>query len=267
MGMLSRKKYTLRTFLLLFTIITAVEFPGLLFRSSYAGEVSEREEAWYRQFVNGIGELLYGFAWPTAHYKNLSFHGFHKVESGVEIKLKLNGTSAWDDSALWVELIILVNNGEVKDIHWGKHNAILAAPGATIETLRDALVSLNEESRRRRIPQPPSTVAQITGYRFHFSNQCRHSVRLALRYARLDGTWDAVSWWTVSGNSSTYLHFENGQYLETTRSTFWYYAVIKGQSYEWRGDNEFDVRGEKLSMRKMIDDDGDSEWFITCPGK
>lgn len=127
---------------------------------SSAWAENDRERSWYKDFVDGIGGTLYYLSWPTATYKGASFEGVSNVYNGVDIKIKLNGISSFDDSSLWTEVIVNVRNGEVRDISWGRNNAILAQPGEAIKALGVVISELNKEYSRSkgsssRLSPPP----------------------------------------------------------------------------------------------------------------
>ncbi len=233
----------------------------------------DRDTSWYREFVDAIGETLYTFAWPTATYKRVSFEGVSRVYGGANIKIKLHGISNWDDSSLWTEVILEVRDGELKDLKWGRNNAILAQPGESMRALGQALVELNNEYQRSQNAnnnyRPPSSRSNNTSSAFGFkiTNSCRYKVRLFMHYRNLSDAWITDGSWTISGNTSTYLANSNNIRLKTTTATAYYYAELLDQSYEWAGDHKYSFGGRVLAMRKIVDKDGDTDWFISCPGK
>lgn len=111
------------------------------------------------------------------------------------------------------------------------------------------------------------TNASSTGYKFKITNNCRHPVNLAMHYKTVVGSWSTNGWWTVRGNASRYLTFDDGSYATSNSSTFYYYAKFNDGSYVWEGKYKYAFNGDMLPMRKAEDKEGDSEWAISCPGK
>lgn len=136
----------------------------VLFSSSFsttqawAQRNRDDDVSWYKEFVDAIGGTLYFVAWPTATYERVSFEGLSRTYGGVDIKIKLHGRSAFDDSSLWTEVVVEVRGGEVTDIKWGRNNAIIAQPGETMGAIVELLAELNKEYDRTngttRNPRP-----------------------------------------------------------------------------------------------------------------
>lgn len=103
------------------------------------------DESWSRQFVNAIGSTVYALAWPSATYRSVSLEGLDRRRNGADIKIRLDGISAFDDSSLWVDVVISVRDGEISDIRWGSHNAFWVPPGETVKALGVVLAELNRE--------------------------------------------------------------------------------------------------------------------------
>lgn len=129
------------------------------------------EDRQTRSFVDSVGSSLYFLAWPTATYRGVTYDGATKRPNGVDLQITLYGRSAFDDSSLWVELVLQVRNGSVSGIRWGRHNAILARPGETMIALGETLDQLSREYQRSNatrdiestplVPPPPrATVPQ-----------------------------------------------------------------------------------------------------------
>jgi hypothetical protein len=99
----------------------------------------------YREFVDGIGETVFFFAWPTAQYERVSFQGFRDASGGADVLFRVHGRSAFSDGPLWVDVVLELRNGEVRDLRFGNHNALLAAPGETMRALGEALQELTTQ--------------------------------------------------------------------------------------------------------------------------
>ena len=75
--------------------------------------------------------------------------------------------------------------------------------------------------------------------------------------------WRTVGWWTISGKTSEYLTFSNGNYVKTNSSVFFYFAEsLNGDLYWGNGDFDGVVNGREVPMTKLEDKTGDSEWTI-----
>jgi len=228
---------------------------------------ADDDDSTFEEFVNGAGEMLYFLAWPTAEYEHASLGGVSRVADGVDISIKLHGKSAFSGGHLWAEVVVEIRDGAVKDLRWGQHNGILAPPGQTITAFGEALQELNNEysqsggSSFQSGTSPPS---QSGGYPFFFENNCDRTVRVAIRYRDVGGYWKTVGWWKFAPGKSSYLA-SNGKRL-LTKNTIWYYyaEATDGSGYYWGGDYPVDYNGTKLEMKKLRDDEGDSNWSIVC---
>jgi hypothetical protein len=128
-----------------------------------AAHADERQDRQLQSFADGVGELLYFFAWPTAKYRRLSFDGATKREGGVDLKLTLHGISAFDDDALWTELVLEIRHGRVSDIRWGRNNAVLFRPGETMVAMGQALAELSREYQRSNGAAPEASPPPAPG--------------------------------------------------------------------------------------------------------
>lgn len=110
-------------------------------RTSHA-DSSDSEQ---RSFVDSIGAMIYGVAWPTAEYERASFGGVREIAGGIEITFRVQGRSAFGGGPLWTDVAIEVSNGRITDLRWGRNNAVLAQPGETMKALGQVLAELNSE--------------------------------------------------------------------------------------------------------------------------
>ena len=165
-----------------------------------------------RHSAHTLGKTLYFFAWPTATYAAADFVGVAFAPGGgVNVTFRLYGTSAFDDSSLWTDVVVLIRNLEVADMRFGRNNAVLAAPGATMKAMGQALADLNRE-----LAKSPSG-AQA----FVFTNRCDHPIRLAVHYLAADGSWRCAGWWQIgSGERDAVLTIGDGQALTTIGDTW-----------------------------------------------
>ncbi|MEM9597159.1 MAG: hypothetical protein AAGD06_22995 [Acidobacteriota bacterium] len=102
------------------------------------------DESTYRSFINGIGEMVCAFAWPTAEYERVSYEGYTDISGGARIRFRIHATSAWGGGALWTDVVVEMANGTITDLSWGQYNSFVP-PGTTISALGEALGELTQE--------------------------------------------------------------------------------------------------------------------------
>jgi len=103
------------------------------------------DESRIRKFVNGAGEMLYFFAWPSATYQSVNFNDFSREPGGFDASITLHGTSAIDGGDLWTKLVLEARDGKISNIRWGENNAILFKPGESVAAFGKLLVELNKQ--------------------------------------------------------------------------------------------------------------------------
>lgn len=96
-------------------------------------------------YVNSVGKLIYNLAWPTATYRDVSIGSFQLQPGGFDVGIRLNGISAFDNDALWLELVLQVRNGAFYDMKLGRNNAILMQPFATVSAFGAATAMLAKQ--------------------------------------------------------------------------------------------------------------------------
>jgi hypothetical protein len=240
---------------LVLTIFLAVSFlaPGCLWSQDSRGV--------FKDYVDSLGKSLYFLAWPTAQYEGVSFGEVTPNGDGADVSFRLYGKSAFDDSSLWVDVVIVVRNGQIADLRWGRNNAILAQPGSTVKAMGEALAQLNEQYQRDHRPSIPTS----SGFAFLFHNECNRPVRLAIHYQDLSGQWLTDGWWQFGAGGSGYLE-TNGSRLKSNSAVWYYYAETTDDNLEWAGDDfTAYLEGRTLRMKGLTDKQGDSEWSSSCP--
>lgn len=212
---------------------------------------ADKDVSWYKNFINNIGEALYFSAWPTATYKEVTLEGISRAYDGVNIKVKLHGKSAFDESSLWTEVIVEVRDGEIKDIKWGKNNAILAQPGETITGFGELLVELNKEYSRNKQQKSES----VPYYVVCIINKLNGKVNYQYRWAD-EKDWTSSSldsgasyWYGNKVNQRFYIKFDNsfsGGYQKTEyylENKYTRYKCSGGKQYEfYLSDNNIDMK-------------------------
>lgn len=100
------------------------------------------------KFARSVGATVFALAWPTAEYDSVTYGGIEPAaDGGVSVTVVLHGRSAFNGGHLWTEAVLEVGRGEIRDLHWGRNNAILAEPGATVQALGAVLADLTREYR------------------------------------------------------------------------------------------------------------------------
>ena len=179
-------------------------------------------------FIDDMGYAILKAAWPTADYSRISFKGINYRTYGADITARVYGVGMLSGSTLWADLVVSIGNDfSILDFEWGDYYAGLP-PGTMWEAMGAMIDSLEESNS-----YSGSSSRSSSGYRFHITNNCRHSVRLAMNYKKVDGNWRAVGWWNVNGNSSRYLTFSDGSYAKTNNSVFYFYAEAQDKTFSW----------------------------------
>jgi uncharacterized membrane protein len=214
-----------------------------------------------RGFVDSVGAFVFALAWPTATYERARFGSVEETDDGMDVYFRLHGKSAFGGGPLWVDVVLEIKNGKIADLRWGRHNGILAAPGETIKVMSEALAELNKQHAPAPATTPP---VSSTGYIFKFTNGCRHPVRLSIRYLDTSGAWKSDGWWRFEPGETGNLSSDDG--LLRSNNSFWYYyaETTNGSELEWRGTEKTKVGTREVPMRKAVDNEGDSEWSVTC---
>jgi hypothetical protein len=106
-------------------------------------KVSRADDAapnWVMNFCNGAARMMYGLAWPTATYRTWEFRGITGNGGAIDLVIRLYGISAWDDSLLWTDAIIVIKDDQIVDLQFGDNNGTFA-PGSTVTELGQAFVN------------------------------------------------------------------------------------------------------------------------------
>lgn len=236
---------------LCFKIMILIALLSLYATQSLARDSSDEDISWIKQFVNGIGEMLYFSAWPTATYKGVSFEGLSREYGGLNIKIKLHGISSFDDSSLWTEVILVMREGEIRDIKWGKNNAILFQPGETMIVLGELLVEINKEYNRTKQRESPSELYYIAC----IINKVNGKVNYQYRWGN-EADWTSNSldentsyWHGSKANQKFFVKFDNS-YSDGYQKTEYYldsystrYRCNGGKKYEfYYTDGKIDMK-------------------------
>ncbi len=220
-------------------------------------------------FVESISETVYTWAWPTATYEDVSIKSIDPVANGHDIQVKLSGKSGLSGGDLWLVIIFKLRNGSLQDIRVLDHNALIAEPFSTVKTMGLLIANLAQEFASDTSTQTSNTTSEsLEGYRFKVINNCLRPVRVAIKYHNLGGDWRAMGWWNVKGGASQYLAFTDGTYARTNSSAFYYFVETQDGSLHWdEGDHKVIVGGRTLMMSRLEDEEGDTELYLSCPGR
>ena len=217
-----------------------------------------------RGFVDSIAATVYSTAWPTATYEQVSIKSIDPAPGGYNILVKLSGKSGWGGGDLWMVVTLELRGGSLSDVRVDSHNAILSPPFAIAQALGELLVQLAEDTAESQ-SQSIASAESAPGYRLYVSNLCRHPIRLAVKYKTPSNQWDTVGWWEFTPNSSRYLTFRDGRFARTNSSVLYYYAESEDRSLYWGGGGtQVSLDGRTLSMNKVEDTEGDTEWSLRC---
>jgi hypothetical protein len=117
--------------------------------SSVAQRATQNDGA-VTALVNSVAGKIYKLAWPTATYKSVSIEDFEPVDGGVDVTVRLSGSSGFDGSELWLDLVFLVRDGKLQTFKVRDHNAILVPPFITSGKMAEALVALGKAYDQRQ---------------------------------------------------------------------------------------------------------------------
>lgn len=237
---------------------------------SLAQSNSDDDTNVFKSLINAAGASIYFAAWPTATYKRLTFEDAEMSSEGALFKIKLHGISAFSETSLWTEAFLRIQNGKITDFHWGRNNAFLAQPGETASFLGDLIKDINKQHFNNSNSRQQPLVSNLSnGFKFKLTNDCRHPIKLAIRYKKMDDTWTSIAWWEFAGNTASYLQLRDGTYITSKSTKSYYYAQAMDGTFEWTGDgtHSFKVNGAELAMRELIDKQGDTNWSLNCDGR
>lgn len=163
-----------------------------------------------RSFVESVAATVYALAWPTATYENFRIREVESAADGYEVTVRLNGASAFGGGPLWMDMAFQVRRGTLVDIEVKRHNAVLAAPFATAEAVREAVATIAAEARLSSIEAGPGpspadrqNAALLLG-----TWRDENSVFTYTAEGRWESTWDsgdsASGVWTLHGDTLTW---------------------------------------------------------------
>jgi hypothetical protein len=242
------------------------------------------EEAKEEQsFVSSVASAVYTAAWPTATFVDWNFKSFNWVSGGTDLVVRLEGRSGFDDSDLWVDLVFEFRDGTFSNIRVLNHNAILAPPFQTTQTLLKTAADIaNQYAKDHPTPQthpasqgdaqstsnivPPPTRRQT--HEIRVSNSCKLPVTLWVSLRDSLGKWQQPDSWTIAASSSTYLGDSQSLNLELSDSQVYFYGEVPGTNYTWRGDQNIAYGDRTLPMQPLTlttAADGAYELALACP--
>jgi uncharacterized membrane protein len=103
------------------------------------------------------------------------------------------------------------------------------------------------------------------GFPFRVRNDCRHPVRVAVRYLELNGTWMVGGWWSLTPGAEVVLTYARQPRPETRHNIWYYYAeTTNNTNIQWRGDHGFTFRNEPIQMRRMDNTRSVKSWTLQC---
>jgi hypothetical protein len=226
-------------------------------RHGYAAD----ENAWYGQFVDGIGQAVFFMAWPTATYRRATVDDIQPLGDGARVTVTLHGISAWDDSSLWVQVILEVRSGKITRLDWGDYNG-LVRPGASIEMMGQAIDSLNQQMaagpRQNAVPAAPASATLVAA--ICLSNPTAQDITYSL--TRSSGTQtlvlekgQAVIIWSPVDRPEFPITFADSLAAQHGSKTLTVKGVIKAQRPTTCDDAmtvDFQLSGELLGIAPRL---------------
>lgn len=157
-----------------------------------ASPIVADDKSFVESFIEGMGTVLFGAAWPTATYQHMKIGDIERTRGGGwDIGLQLRGTSAWDNP-LYVNLVVTLRNGEIERIRWGKHNGAVP-PGWTWSAVGEMLEEVNSKT-----PAAPSAASGLVTQTWTISDACADGSGLRVRF--FDRTTDDRNWTWPGGD-------------------------------------------------------------------
>jgi hypothetical protein len=111
----------------------------LLVLIAVQGARAAEQESQIEEFANRVGQIAYAIAWPTATYQGWQYVGIASNAYEVDLTIRLEGRSGWDDSYLWTDATFIFRSDESLALRFGRNNAELVPPGVTFNNVSGAL--------------------------------------------------------------------------------------------------------------------------------
>lgn len=214
-----------------------------------------------------VSYIIFKAAWPTATYKDYEI--FEVNQDDLFVIVKMNGISSFSDGKLVIRLkVLFTENYGIKDVKIIKHNAILSPPFNTLGALSTIIAnSSNSSSSSRSKPNyaySSNNNRPSKKYFIHVKNKCNKTIKVAIDYKAVSGTWKTEYWYKFTPYESGYLT-DSGVRLSTRNSILYYYAVSDDKTSVWNGNEVTKyISGEKIEMGKLVDKQGDNNLIFTC---
>lgn len=235
--------------------VTAIILVGLLLNPLWSAPAQASSDSYLEAFIDRVASSVYSMAWPTATYRSVNLNAITERSNGsLDIAFRLYGISALDNSGLWTDVVLNVKDGAVRDIKWGKNNAIVMPPGATATLVGEFLAELSAELQKAN-----------NHFGFYVQNKCSHPVKLAITYKDVNGNMRSTGWWNFEPNTKSHLADAAGKRLATKSADWYFYAESTDKSgLVWKGNYTFSVERQPVSMMHLKDSDGDSDLVMIC---
>ncbi len=101
-----------------------------------------------------------------------------------------------------------------------------------------------------------------------FTNNCHKEMQLAIHYRNTrTGNWESDGWWIVEPEEGTWLTGRDKKPVWVTGDYLYFYGEVTDGDYPWSGEEEYDLNGETLQMRKknLTVSNDYKEFSVTCP--
>jgi hypothetical protein len=218
--------------------------------------IAAQDEPEARRFVDGIAELVFDAAWPTATFERFGLVGVAPVAGGYDAAVRLHGRSGWGGGPLWLDLVFEIRGGRLDDMRIGGHNAILAEPFSTIRALGEFIAGLAESSAPSAAPPPARS-----SYAVRVANDCHLDISVWLHYRDDSGRWVTEGRWDIPGAKREFLAGSAAgapRIALTSRVVHSYVELmVASADYSWWGERRIQLEGRVLPMRTdTLRDDG-----------
>ena len=146
---------------------------------------------------------------------------------------------------------------------------------ATVAAVRSRAepVTASLASAAATVSAAAAAESALSGVRFHVTNNCVATVRVAVRYRDVSGTWRTRAWYTFEPGESAYLA-SGGRRLKSKNAVFYFFAEpFPNGSFEWSGRasdadaRTYPVDGRRLRFRHIRDRWGDNDVDLGCPAR
>lgn len=103
-----------------------------------------QDKAWYEEFIDSVGTLLYKAAWPSDTYDRMTLGSINLMPGGADVSLRLYGHS-WLEGPNWTDVVAEIRDGKVNRLRWGQYHAAWR-PGLLVDLVTEAIDQMNKQN-------------------------------------------------------------------------------------------------------------------------